>query len=208
MAGSIRPIQQLGTDPAVIGQSLLLALLFMLLAAFPGQLLNKTVEENYTEVSGWFSAGKGWVAGVGRSLSRFWQSPLGLLMFVVVSALLFGFLSPQFGPSLLVGGQLPGHPRWTGGRYRDVRAAGCSCPAPTFRRLGTPAGPAADHLHCRRVRRSLANCRFPARLPVRARDRFRVRPAAARACRGPWARAHGSIDARGGTGRVAPAAAR
>ena len=97
LAASIRPFDELGSDSAVIAQSLLLALLFMLLAAFPGQLLNKTVEENYAEISGWFAASKGWTARVGRSLSSFWKSPVGLGLFVALSALLFGFLSPQFG---------------------------------------------------------------------------------------------------------------
>ena len=48
--GTIPPPQNVGTDVTVLGQSLLLALLFLLLAAFPSQLFNKTLEENYTEV--------------------------------------------------------------------------------------------------------------------------------------------------------------
>jgi hypothetical protein len=97
IAASIRSIDELGADAGVIGQSLLLALLFLLLAAFPGQLLNKTVEENYVEISGWFAAGRGGLGRAGQALSTFWKTPLGLALFVFLSALLFGFLSPTFG---------------------------------------------------------------------------------------------------------------
>jgi uncharacterized membrane protein (UPF0136 family) len=84
----------------VIGQSLLLALLFLLLAAFPAQLLNKTLEANYAEVSGWFAFGGHWIGRIRAALARFWQRRSGLIVFLVLSALLYGFLSPEFGPSI------------------------------------------------------------------------------------------------------------
>ena len=34
------------------------------------------------------------------SLARFWQRRSGLIVFVLISALLYGFLSPQFGPTV------------------------------------------------------------------------------------------------------------
>lgn len=74
--------------------------MFLLLAAFPGQLLNKTIEENYTEISGWFARGGRLTQRARDVLSKFWQKRIGLGSFVVVSALLYGFLSPRFGPTL------------------------------------------------------------------------------------------------------------
>jgi hypothetical protein len=78
----------------------LLALLFMLLAAFPGQLLNNTVSEHYGEISGWFALGGSWTRDARNALSGFWQTRLGLAVFVIGSGLLFGFLSPSFGATV------------------------------------------------------------------------------------------------------------
>jgi hypothetical protein len=71
-----------------------------LLAAFPSQLFNKTLEENYAEVVGWFTKGGAAGVRVRDSLARFWRRRSGLIVFVVLSALLYGFLSPQFGPTV------------------------------------------------------------------------------------------------------------
>ncbi len=90
---------EVGFNAAAFGPSLLLALLFLLLAAFPGQLVNKTWEENQTEISSWFARG-GAVAAVARErLARFWRRPTGIASFVLITALLYGFLSPDFGLS-------------------------------------------------------------------------------------------------------------
>ncbi len=90
---------EVGFNVAAIGPSLLLALLFLLLAAFPGQLVNKTWEENQNEISSWFARG-GAIAAAGRErLSRFWRRPIGVAAFVLVTALLYSFLSPEFGLS-------------------------------------------------------------------------------------------------------------
>jgi hypothetical protein len=98
--GTIPPPQSVGTDVSVVGQSLALALLFLVLAAFPSQLFNKTLEENYFEVSGWFRRGGRVAAGAIAALAAFWQRRSGLIIFIVLSALIYGFLSPQFGPTL------------------------------------------------------------------------------------------------------------
>jgi hypothetical protein len=107
-AGSVRQPDAIGSDVTVLGQSLFLALLFMLLAAFPGQLFNKTLEENYEEVAGWFARGGSLAHKVRDLLARFWQRRVGLIVFVVVSAVLYGFLSPEFGPTLESGAALIG----------------------------------------------------------------------------------------------------
>ncbi|MEO6349692.1 MAG: FGLLP motif-containing membrane protein [Candidatus Limnocylindrales bacterium] len=92
--------EAVGSDLAVVGQSLLLALLFLLLAAFPGQLLNKTLEENYDEVVGWLTPEGRIGTRVRALLARFWDQRVGLLLFVILSALMYGFLSPEFGPTV------------------------------------------------------------------------------------------------------------
>ena len=90
-------VSQVGFDATSIGESALLALLFLLLAAFPAQLFNKTYEENEEEINGWFARGGAAVAGAGAVLSRFWNKRIGIFTFVILSALLYGFLSPSFG---------------------------------------------------------------------------------------------------------------
>ena len=77
-----------------------MALLFLLLAAFPSQLFNKTLEENYAEVVGWFTRGGQAGVRIRDALAGFWQRRSGLIIFVAISALLYGFLSPQFGPTI------------------------------------------------------------------------------------------------------------
>ncbi len=94
------PLQSVSTDPANVGISALLALLFLLLAAFPSQLFNKTLEENYAEVVGWFTRGGQVGVRIRDALAGFWQRRSGLILFVALSALLYGFLSPQFGPTI------------------------------------------------------------------------------------------------------------
>jgi hypothetical protein len=90
-------VDEIAIDPVVIGQSILLALLFLLLAAFPGQLANKTWEENRAEISGWFARGGAALGRLRNALSSFWRRPYGIALFVLISALLYGFLSPAFG---------------------------------------------------------------------------------------------------------------
>jgi hypothetical protein len=90
-------VEQLQFDAASTAQSALLALLFLLLAAFPGQLFNKTYEENQEEIHGWWTRGSRLLSGVSGALSGFWNRKVGIFTFVIVSALLYGFLSPTFG---------------------------------------------------------------------------------------------------------------
>jgi hypothetical protein len=94
---SVPTISNLSFDLGSTGESALLALLFLLLAAFPGQLFNKTYEENHEEIDGWFAHGASALAGVTAFFSRFWNRRIGIFSFVILSALLYGFLSPSFG---------------------------------------------------------------------------------------------------------------
>lgn len=92
-AASLARPGDVSTDVVVIAQSALLALAIVLLMPFPAALFNSTLEEHYDEVRGWFPRLPG---GVGA----FWGSWPGVAAFVVVSALLYGFLDPGFGPTV------------------------------------------------------------------------------------------------------------
>ena len=96
---SVPTADQLSLNATSVGISALLALLFLILAAFPGQLFNKTYEENEEEIGRWFARGGRFTAGIRSALARFWNKPLGIFAFVVLSSLLYGFLSPSFGLS-------------------------------------------------------------------------------------------------------------
>ena len=101
---------QLPTDPLPIAGGFLLALLIAFLVPFPGTLFNKTVESNQDEIQGWFrSLSARWhalvglvavgplkrvTAGLGRSLGG---GLPGVWAFLVLSAVVYGFLNPKFG---------------------------------------------------------------------------------------------------------------
>jgi hypothetical protein len=61
----------------------------MLAAAFPSELFNSTLDENYAEVRGWFG-----LAPSGDAGSRAHQG-LAFVAFVLLGGLLYGFLSPD-----------------------------------------------------------------------------------------------------------------
>ena len=90
-------VSQVGFDGLAVSESALLALLFLILAAFPGQLFNKTYEENEEEIGRWFARGGTALTGLQTKLSGFWNQRVGIFAFLVLSALLYGFLSPSFG---------------------------------------------------------------------------------------------------------------
>jgi len=98
-----------GLDAGAIAGLSLLALLIAFLVPFPGTLFNKTVEENYEEIQGWIAGLRrrwnsmldrlfgGPLKGVRRGASRLIQGRFGVWIFLGVSALVYGFLSPTFG---------------------------------------------------------------------------------------------------------------
>lgn len=94
---SVPTVDDVGFDGTAVAEDALLALLFLLLAAFPGQLFNKTYEENEEEIGRWFARGGAAFGGLRTTLSRFWNKKVGIFTFVLISALLYGFLSPSFG---------------------------------------------------------------------------------------------------------------
>jgi hypothetical protein len=98
-----------GLDLATLGTISLLALLIAFLAPFPGTLFNKTVESNYDEIRGWVGGARrrwnalvdavalGPLARVKRWLANVLTGRAGVFVFIAMSALVYGFLSPSFG---------------------------------------------------------------------------------------------------------------
>lgn len=69
--------------------------LIILLFAFPCKLFNAAVEENYDEIRGWFHL----PARVADTASTFGRT-VGFFVLSVLTAIVLGFLSPDFGPDL------------------------------------------------------------------------------------------------------------
>jgi hypothetical protein len=98
-----------GIDLGVLGGISLLALLIAFLVPFPGTLFNKTVESNYEEIQGWIaglrrrwmslvdSVSRGPLGPVREWIARMLSGRFGVLIFLGLSALVYGFLSPSFG---------------------------------------------------------------------------------------------------------------
>jgi hypothetical protein len=90
-AGSVPMPGDVNLDPVVVAASAAITAGTLLLVPIPAELINGTLAEHHDEIAGWFRRRR-------RSPGRgFWQKPLGLAIFIVVSALLFGFLDPGFG---------------------------------------------------------------------------------------------------------------
>lgn len=90
MASAAPPLDAL---PLVASAVLVVLLLFFM--AFAAELFNSTLESHYDEVAGWFSA---WRRGVGGA-SRFWTGPIGIGLFMLLGAVVYAWLDPDFGPS-------------------------------------------------------------------------------------------------------------
>ncbi len=97
---SIPTPSQMTTDPAIVIQTALLALLILFLMPFPAQLFNSTVEEHRDEIRGWLAPLSRGLRSAGRGIGAFWRSPLGIASLLVVSALLYALLDPTFSFSV------------------------------------------------------------------------------------------------------------
>jgi hypothetical protein len=88
----------------------LLALLLVLLMPFPGELFNRTLDEHYDEVTGWFSrllpGGRSGRSSERRTRVRGSWWTLGLVL--VAGTLLAGLLDPGFGWNRSTGALLVG----------------------------------------------------------------------------------------------------
>jgi hypothetical protein len=75
-----------------LATSAIAALLILLLFAFPYELFNSTVEENYDEIRGWFRL-PARAATVARTKAR----TVAFFVLNLAAAAVYGFLSPDFG---------------------------------------------------------------------------------------------------------------
>jgi cell division septation protein DedD len=93
---SVLGITDVNTDVGSIGGSLLLALLMLLIIGFAGELFNNTVENNYSIIAGWLKKGPlGWLRNVGGSFLG--EARIGLVAFLLLTALISSFVDPHFG---------------------------------------------------------------------------------------------------------------
>ena len=99
--GSLPTPLEINLDPVVVATGAVAAAGLVLVVPFPGALFNSTWEANADEIGRW---GR----GLRRRLSRvlptragrsFWTRPHGILAFFVISAVLYSFLDPTFGPA-------------------------------------------------------------------------------------------------------------
>jgi hypothetical protein len=78
-------------DAGTVGASALLALLLLLVMAFPGELFNSTVESNYDEIAGWLRRLRL------PALGGVWSGPVGVVLLLALGALVYSLLDPGFG---------------------------------------------------------------------------------------------------------------
>ena len=96
---SVLGITDVNTEPGAFGGSLVLALLMLLIIGFAGELFNNTVENNYTEIAGWFRKRPlGWLRELGGRLRG--EARIRLLSFIVLTAIISCFVDPYFGLNL------------------------------------------------------------------------------------------------------------
>lgn len=93
---SVLGITAVNTDTGAIGGSLLLALLMLLIIGFAGELFNNTVENNYSVIAGWLRKGPlGALRNFGGSFLG--EARMGLVSFLLLTALVSSFVDPHFG---------------------------------------------------------------------------------------------------------------
>jgi hypothetical protein len=86
---------QVSTRLRTVLTSLIITAGMVLLIVFPADLFNATLDANYDEVRSWFGLGPKGSEGV-RPL----RQALALISFITFGGILYGFLSPDFGPNL------------------------------------------------------------------------------------------------------------
>jgi hypothetical protein len=92
LVSSVPSPAEINLDPAVVAVSVGLTAGTIFLFPFPAEIFNQTLAQNYDSIRGWFRRGRSQKGG-----RRFWDRPLGLALFLVVAAFLYGFLDPGFG---------------------------------------------------------------------------------------------------------------
>ena len=94
LVSSVPSITDLNLDPIVVATSLAVTAGVVFLVPFPAEMFNNTLASHHEEIRRWFRR-----RPQDDQVRKFWDRPAGLLAFIVVGALLFGFLDPSFGPN-------------------------------------------------------------------------------------------------------------
>jgi hypothetical protein len=102
MSAAVRTPGEVSTDPVVVAVSAVLAILVVVAMPFPGELFNRTYDENYERITAWWSERlPGPVVAVFEARDGSARSAAGPLVAVtVLGGLLAGFLDPTFGFTL------------------------------------------------------------------------------------------------------------
>jgi hypothetical protein len=90
-ATSVAAPSEVRFDAVSLSASALLAVLLLLLIAFPGELFNSTVESNYEEIAGWLRRARI------RGLAAVWRGPIGVILLLGLGALTYSLLDPACG---------------------------------------------------------------------------------------------------------------
>ncbi|MCU1439534.1 MAG: hypothetical protein JWP85_531 [Rhodoglobus sp.] len=95
---SLKTATEFRLTPALLGAAGLIAAAFLLLVAFPAELLESTVRANYDRVFGWVAPIKRRLGRIGHAIKRIpvntWVATVGI---IALTALILGFSDPGFG---------------------------------------------------------------------------------------------------------------
>jgi hypothetical protein len=95
---SLKTATEFRLTPALVGAAGLIATAFLLLVAFPAELLESTVRANYERVFGWLAPVKRRLGKIGDAIKRIpvnnWVATIGI---IALTALILGFSDPGFG---------------------------------------------------------------------------------------------------------------
>lgn len=95
---SLKPATAITVSPVLVGVTGLVASAFLLLVAFPAELLDSTISGNYDRVFGWTTPIKRRLERIRKAVARIrvnrWVTVLGM---TALAALILGFADPGFG---------------------------------------------------------------------------------------------------------------
>jgi hypothetical protein len=109
LVASVTDLDHVTGSLDVIGTNLLLAMIMLLAIGLTSALFNATLDENRSEIEGWFARVSTRTSAVAAPLLRLLPTPLSesrigrvgalgrLAAVLVLTALIYGFLSPDFG---------------------------------------------------------------------------------------------------------------
>ncbi|MCU1513434.1 MAG: hypothetical protein JWO10_524, partial [Microbacteriaceae bacterium] len=95
LSGSISTVQDVLRNPVVVGSAAVAGLALLIFVAFPAELLNSTVEENYARFSRRLPKKAAWWTRFEEWLSR--SNMVGALTVTTVAAVIFAFADPGVG---------------------------------------------------------------------------------------------------------------